>query len=46
VATAERIWKEEDLVAFLMALPWARCSRVVLDDAGLHAKAALLERRS
>jgi transposase len=46
VATAERTWKAEDLVAFLKGLPWANCPRVVvLDNAGLHAKAARLARR-
>jgi hypothetical protein len=30
VATAERTWKAEDLVAFLKALPWAKCPRVVV----------------
>lgn len=46
VATAERTWKAEDLVAFLRSLPWARCPRVVvLDNAGLHTKAARLARR-
>jgi transposase len=46
VATAERTWVAEDLVAFLKGLPWAKCPRVVvLDNAGLHAKAARLARR-
>jgi hypothetical protein len=46
VATAERTWDAEDLVAFLKALPWSKVPRVVdLDNAGLHAKAARLARR-
>jgi transposase len=46
VATAERTWKAEDLVAFLKSLPWSKCPRVVvLDNAGLHTKAARLARR-
>jgi hypothetical protein len=46
VATAERTWKAEDLVAFLKALPWSKVPRVVvLDNAGLHTKAARLARR-
>ncbi len=46
MTTAERTWKAEDLVAFLKALPWAKVPRVVvLDNAGLHTKAARLARR-
>jgi putative transposase len=46
VATAERTWVAEDVVAFLKALPWSKCPRVVvLDNAGVHTKAARLARR-
>jgi putative transposase len=46
VATAERTWVAEDLVAFVKALPRAKVPRVVvLDNAGLHTKAARLARR-
>ncbi len=46
VATAERTWVAEDQVAFLKALPRSKVPRVVvLDNAGLHTKAARLARR-
>jgi putative transposase len=46
VATAERTWVAEDLIGFLKSLPWAKCPRVVvLDNAGVHTKAARLARR-
>lgn len=46
MAAAERTWKAEDLIAFLKALPRAKVPRVVvLDNAGVHTKAARRARR-